>query len=194
MCCVRRNLTLWVLFSLCLIPAALALPRRTPVHQDHRQLCCKRPGNPGLALRQDRAFHSPNRPFETTCDRSPTICAPGLPGRAGDDRGNRIHGRQRVRDCDGGRNEGRRSVIGSITCTGQQQSDTGSAILEQFEVRSRGSARCGLLEQDIDALLSRYEKLGFPLARCEVQTLESRPAYGGRFSPAACSRSMKVSG
>jgi outer membrane protein insertion porin family len=33
----------------------------------------------------------------------------------------------------------------------------------------------GPLEQDIDALLSRYEKLGHPLARCEVQTLESHP-------------------
>jgi len=69
--------------------------------------------------------------------------------------------------------EGRRSVVGSISCSGQQQL-TEAAILDQFEVRPGDPLDAGLLEQDIEALLTRYEKLGFPLARCEVQTLESR--------------------
>jgi outer membrane protein insertion porin family len=69
--------------------------------------------------------------------------------------------------------EGRRSVLGAITCAGQRELSQ-EAILEQFEVRPGMPLDQELLEQDIDALLSRYEKLGFPLARCELLRLESR--------------------
>jgi outer membrane protein insertion porin family len=69
--------------------------------------------------------------------------------------------------------EGRRSVLGAISCSGQRELSQ-EAILEQFEMRAGAPLDAELLEQDIDALLSRYEKIGFPLARCELQTVESR--------------------
>jgi outer membrane protein assembly factor BamA len=46
--------------------------------------------------------------------------------------------------------EGRRSLIGSITCSGQHQL-TQEAILEQFEARPGDPLNAGQLEQDIDA-------------------------------------------
>lgn len=70
--------------------------------------------------------------------------------------------------------EGRRSLIGSIGCSGQHRL-TQQAILEQFELHPGDPLDAGLLERDIDALITRYERLGFPLAKCEVQTVESRP-------------------
>ncbi len=70
--------------------------------------------------------------------------------------------------------EARRSVVGSVHVSGARRM-TEEEILRSFDLRRGDPLRKEVLEEDIDALISRYEKLGYPFARCTVAGISSRP-------------------
>ncbi|HYQ86593.1 MAG TPA: POTRA domain-containing protein [Bacteroidota bacterium] len=67
-----------------------------------------------------------------------------------------------------GIHEGEEMRISSIRCRGNAAM-TSARILESFETHAGGSLRREVLERDIDALLTSYEKIGHPFARVEVE-------------------------
>ncbi len=174
MCCLRRNLIFWVLFILCLTAAALAYPAELQ--------SIRITGNSAVSTREilDWLSVKPGLPFSEPALRNDLRFVADNLRRLGYLGGQAMIAATEF-TADSGFvtvtldvKEGRRSIIGSITCTGQHEL-TEEMILDQFEARPGDPLVAGVLEQDIDALLSRYEKLGFPLARCEVQTLDSHP-------------------
>ena len=73
--------------------------------------------------------------------------------------------------------EGRQTVVGTVRIRGPLRL-TEAEILEQFDLRSGAPYNDAVLEQDIQVLLVRYEKLGYPFARCSVESLDRRPGPG----------------
>ena len=75
--------------------------------------------------------------------------------------------------------EGKEMPLSNIRCRGNTAMAT-HRILESFETHAGGSLRRDVLERDIDALLTSYEKIGHPFARVEVGdvSLDSSPAPG----------------
>jgi outer membrane protein insertion porin family len=69
--------------------------------------------------------------------------------------------------------EGKRAVVGSIAIEGAWQMRP-SDILGQFDIKSGEPLDESALERDIDALLSRYERIGYPFAACHVANLGAR--------------------
>lgn len=69
--------------------------------------------------------------------------------------------------------EGRQTLVGGVGIRGEARL-TEPDILEQFELHSGIPFNDALLEQDIQALLVRYEKLGYPFARCSVESVDRR--------------------
>jgi outer membrane protein insertion porin family len=172
MCCYRRNVIFWLLYFLCVTVAAPAYPAELQA--------IRITGNSAASDREvlDWLSTKPGTPFSESAFLTSLRAVTDNLRRLG------YLGAQAViasteYTADSGFvtvtvevKEGRRSIIGSITCSGQHEL-TQEAILEQFEVRPGDPLDQALLELDIDALLSRYEKMGLPLARCEVQTMES---------------------
>jgi len=70
--------------------------------------------------------------------------------------------------------EGRQTVIGSIICRGQKELSEGE-ILGMFDTKPGRPLEESVFERDIDALLRRYEQIGYPFAHCRVEGLERRP-------------------
>ena len=70
--------------------------------------------------------------------------------------------------------EGRRTIVGRIGVAGSRRLSA-AEILERFDAAPGAPLNTGELEQDIDELLLRYEKLGYPFARCAVGEIASRP-------------------
>jgi len=68
--------------------------------------------------------------------------------------------------------EGRQALVGSVEIAGNAQL-TSAEILERFDLGIGEPLDEGLLEADIDALLMRYERLGYPLASCQVSEVKS---------------------
>jgi outer membrane protein assembly factor BamA len=66
--------------------------------------------------------------------------------------------------------EGPRTVVRAITVTGSRVLSA-PRLLEHFDLHAGMPFDRALLEGDIAELLRRYEKLGFPFARCEVGDL-----------------------
>jgi len=69
--------------------------------------------------------------------------------------------------------EGRRTVLGEILLIGNDRLSS-REILEQFTLRPGNPLDASLLERDIHTLLNRYERLGYPFARCFIHALEER--------------------
>ncbi|MGB5874259.1 MAG: POTRA domain-containing protein [Bacteroidota bacterium] len=69
--------------------------------------------------------------------------------------------------------EGKQSIIGSLDILGSRELMTES-ILEGFETSPGDPLVESRLEEDIGALLARYEELGLPFARCSVTTIRIR--------------------
>jgi outer membrane protein insertion porin family len=67
-----------------------------------------------------------------------------------------------------GIHEGDEIRISAIRCRGNSAPASGR-ILESFETHEGGSLRRELLERDIDALLTSYEKIGHPFAKVKVE-------------------------
>lgn len=73
--------------------------------------------------------------------------------------------------------EGERTVVGGITVSGQQRLSQAD-ILGQFDLKVGEPLDESLLERDIEALLVRYERLGFPFARCQIESIAGRGGEG----------------
>ncbi|MEO8166855.1 MAG: POTRA domain-containing protein [bacterium] len=69
--------------------------------------------------------------------------------------------------------EGRQSLIGSITAGGSVQF-TPRDIFGYFNLKPGDPLDESILEQDIDELLGRYERHGFPFAQARVVKLQAR--------------------
>ncbi len=69
--------------------------------------------------------------------------------------------------------EGRQAVVGEIVLTGQHQF-TAEDVLSRFDTKSGEPLDEAELEQDLDGLLIRYERSGFPLAQCQIASVERR--------------------
>jgi outer membrane protein insertion porin family len=69
--------------------------------------------------------------------------------------------------------EGRQTLLGRFLLSGQSQ-------FADEEITSRFNAKVGepldaaTLEQDVDELLSRYERIGYPFAQCRIGEVERR--------------------
>ena len=70
--------------------------------------------------------------------------------------------------------EGRQTLIARLGVTGDVRLSE-AEILDRFDLGPGVPLDQSLLERDIEALLVRYEKLGYPFARCSVDSLLSRP-------------------
>jgi outer membrane protein assembly factor BamA len=70
--------------------------------------------------------------------------------------------------------EGRRGVVAGIAVRGESVFSEGE-ILSRFDLSPGAPLDQGILEQDIEALLARYENLGYPFVQCTVDSLGSRP-------------------
>ena len=70
--------------------------------------------------------------------------------------------------------EGRRTVVSRIGVEGSAHISAPD-ILDRFDTAPGEPLNPPLFEQDIEELLVRYEKLGYPFARCTVADLNSRP-------------------
>jgi len=66
--------------------------------------------------------------------------------------------------------EGRQTVVGSITPQGNQQLSS-HEILNQFDLKSGDPLDESILEKDIDGMLARYERIGYPFTLCRVENL-----------------------
>lgn len=74
-------------------------------------------------------------------------------------------------------NEGRQSLVGAITVSGSRlflEED----VVSHFGTKSGDALDESTLEQDIDELLTRYERAGFPLAQCQVASIVRRAGDG----------------
>lgn len=69
--------------------------------------------------------------------------------------------------------EGRQTLVGSILPQGSEQFSP-SEILGYFNLKSGDPLDESILEQDIDELLARYERHGYPFAQCRVINLQTR--------------------
>jgi outer membrane protein assembly complex protein YaeT len=69
--------------------------------------------------------------------------------------------------------EGRQTVLSSVVVTGQSLF-TASEILSRFDMRPGDPLDKNILDRDIDALLERYERAGYPFVQCRVESLERR--------------------
>ncbi len=73
--------------------------------------------------------------------------------------------------------EGRKYVLGTLATVGQQ-------VLSEEEIIGHFDSSPGtvldqvVLEQDVDALLGRYEALGYPFAECRVEQVGARDGDG----------------
>ncbi|MEK9138550.1 MAG: POTRA domain-containing protein, partial [Bacteroidota bacterium] len=65
------------------------------------------------------------------------------------------------------------AVVGEIVLTGQHQF-TAEDVLSRFDTKSGEPLDEAELEQDLDGLLIRYERSGFPLAQCQIASVERR--------------------
>jgi outer membrane protein insertion porin family len=74
--------------------------------------------------------------------------------------------------------EGRQAVVARISVAGESRLSE-AEILSRFDLAPGAPLNQGVLEKDIDALLVRYEKLGYPLVRCSVDSLGSRAGIDG---------------
>ncbi|HET6271599.1 MAG TPA: POTRA domain-containing protein, partial [Bacteroidota bacterium] len=63
--------------------------------------------------------------------------------------------------------EGKQTVVGSIVISGQRALSA-SEILAQFDLSVGDPLNEAVLEQDIEALLERYERMGYPFVGCHV--------------------------
>ena len=70
--------------------------------------------------------------------------------------------------------EGRRTIVSRIGVAGSARLSA-QEILERFDVTPGNPLNTRELEQDIEEVLIRYEKLGYPFARCAVGEMTSRP-------------------
>jgi outer membrane protein insertion porin family len=70
--------------------------------------------------------------------------------------------------------EGRQTVLATIILDGQQQFDK-AEIVAQFDMKPGSVLDERVLEQDIENLLSRYERSGFPFAHCQIAAMTRRP-------------------
>ena len=66
--------------------------------------------------------------------------------------------------------EGRQTLVARIGVTGSARLSE-PEIVNGFDLAPGAPLNQGLLERDIESLLTRYEKLGFPFARCSVESL-----------------------
>jgi outer membrane protein insertion porin family len=69
--------------------------------------------------------------------------------------------------------EGKETLVGRIDVRGATRL-TEDEILERFDLVPGNPLDASRLERDIDALLGRYEKAGFPFATCVVAALDVR--------------------
>ena len=70
--------------------------------------------------------------------------------------------------------EGRQTLVARVAVTGVERLSE-AEILDRFDIVPGSPLNQSLLEQDIEALLVRYEKLGYPFVRCSVDDLGRRP-------------------
>jgi outer membrane protein insertion porin family len=174
MCCVRRNLISWVLIILCFSPAALASPAEL------QSIRIK--GNSAISTREILSWLSvrSGTPYSAAVLQNDLkVITQNLRRQGYLGAKSALSAIEYTADSayvavTVDVKEGRRSIIGSIRCSGQRELSQ-PEILEQFEARPGDPLDPGVLEQDIDGLLSRYERLGFPLAHCGVENIESHP-------------------
>ena len=69
--------------------------------------------------------------------------------------------------------EGRQTVLSRLGVTGGIRLSE-AEILDRFDLGPGSPLNQSLLERDIEALLVRYEKMGYPFARCSIDSLASR--------------------
>jgi outer membrane protein insertion porin family len=69
--------------------------------------------------------------------------------------------------------EGKQTLLGALTFAGQQPLST-TTILDEFDSKPGTPLQVHVLEQDIDRLIARYERLGFPFAQCQVAQMIRR--------------------
>ncbi len=67
--------------------------------------------------------------------------------------------------------EERQTLVGSITVSGQKEFSSND-ILELFDTKTGSPLDEATLEQDIDALLERYERRGYPFTQCRIDNME----------------------
>jgi len=70
--------------------------------------------------------------------------------------------------------EGKQSIIRSLRATGEHAMTEGE-LFREFDVRTGAILDETVLAEDLDVLVGRYEKLGYPFARCRVDTISLRP-------------------
>jgi len=70
-------------------------------------------------------------------------------------------------------NEGRQVLLGRVMLSGQSQLSA-DEIISRFDVKVGEPLDVATLERDIDELLSRYERIGYPLAQCRIAGVERR--------------------
>ena len=70
--------------------------------------------------------------------------------------------------------EGRQTLVARLGLNGDVRLSE-AEILDRFDLAPGAPLNQSLLERDIEALLVRYEKLGYPFARCSIDSLRSRP-------------------
>lgn len=70
-------------------------------------------------------------------------------------------------------NEGEQTVIGNLSIAGSRQFSE-AELLEPFDTKSGNSLDQATLERDIDEMLRRYERIGYPFTECAVEKTESR--------------------
>lgn len=69
--------------------------------------------------------------------------------------------------------EGRQTVVGMILPRGNQQFSS-EGILNQFDLQTGDPLDESVLEKDIDGLLARYERIGYPFTQCRVENFVTR--------------------
>lgn len=66
--------------------------------------------------------------------------------------------------------EGRKTLLGSVSLRGNE-SIASTVLLQHFNVKAGAPLDESALESDLDAVLSRYERAGFPYAQCRIREL-----------------------
>jgi len=74
--------------------------------------------------------------------------------------------------------EGRQALVARIGVTGETRFSEAD-ILDWFDLAPGSPLNQEMLEKDIDAILARYEKLGYAFVRCSVDSLASLPGIDG---------------
>ncbi len=70
--------------------------------------------------------------------------------------------------------EGRQTILGHIQVHGSRAL-TPAEVLDQFDVHEGNPLDETVLARDIETLLIRYEKLGYPFAQCRINAIEPQP-------------------